>query len=42
MSKAPHCFESLPAGHYYDPDHYGRELEAIWYREWLCLGRVQE
>lgn len=31
---------SLPASWYYDPDHYRRELESIWYRDWICVGRV--
>jgi Rieske 2Fe-2S family protein len=29
---------SLPADWYYDADHYRRELEAIWYRDWVCVG----
>lgn len=31
---------SLPASWYYDPDHYGLELEQIWYRDWICVGHV--
>ncbi len=31
---------SLPARWYYDPDQYRRELEAIWYRDWICVGRA--
>jgi len=30
---------SLPAAWYYEPAHYERELGAIWYREWICVGR---
>jgi len=30
---------SLPASWYYDPAQYERELGAIWYREWICVGR---
>jgi Rieske 2Fe-2S family protein len=33
---------SLPSRSYFDPEHYRRELEAIWYRSWLCIGRVEE
>jgi Rieske 2Fe-2S family protein len=36
------CEPTLPATYYYDPAHYRRELEAIWYRSWLCAGRVEE
>ena len=31
---------SLPASWYYDQDHYARELDAIWYRDWVCVGRM--
>lgn len=31
---------SLPSAWYYDPAHYQRELEAIWYRDWVCVGRI--
>lgn len=34
--------ESLPGAWYYDPAQYARELEAIWYRDWVCVGRVEE
>ena len=33
--------KSLPADWYYDADHYLRELEAIWYRDWFCVGRSE-
>ncbi len=33
---------SLPATWYYDPAHYARELEAIWYRDWICVGRADD
>jgi Rieske 2Fe-2S family protein len=33
---------SLPSRSYIDPEHYQRELEAIWYRSWLCVGRAEE
>jgi Rieske 2Fe-2S family protein len=32
---------SLPSWWYYDPAHYERELEAIWYRDWVCVGREE-
>jgi Rieske 2Fe-2S family protein len=28
---------TLPAHFYFDPDHHGREMEAIWYRDWLYV-----
>lgn len=31
--------KSLPASWYYDPQQYQRELNAIWYRDWICVGR---
>lgn len=34
--------QTLPRSHYLDPDHYRRELDAIWYRSWLCIGRSEE
>jgi len=33
---------SLPAAWYYDPAQYARELEAIWYRDWICVGRLED
>ena len=33
---------SLPAAWYFDDAHYTRELESVWYREWVCVGRFEE
>jgi Rieske 2Fe-2S family protein len=33
---------SLPATWYCDPAQYARELEAVWYRCWVCIGRVED
>jgi Rieske 2Fe-2S family protein len=33
---------SLPASWYHDPAQYARELEAVWYRDWVCVGRADE
>jgi Rieske 2Fe-2S family protein len=33
---------TLPSAWYFDPAHYQRELENIWYREWVCAGRQEE
>ncbi len=33
---------SLPAAWYYDPAQYARELDAVWYRDWICVGRADE
>jgi Rieske 2Fe-2S family protein len=32
----------LPASWYRDPAHYERELEAFWYRRWVCVAREEE
>jgi Rieske 2Fe-2S family protein len=32
----------LPSAWYFDPDHYRRELRAIWYRDWVAVGRAEE
>jgi len=33
---------TLPSSWYYDPDQYARELRAVWYRDWVCVGRLEE
>jgi Rieske 2Fe-2S family protein len=33
---------SLPAAWYFDPAQYARELEAVWYRDWICVGRAED
>lgn len=33
---------TLPSTWYFDPDHHDRELERIWYREWVSLGHESE
>jgi Rieske 2Fe-2S family protein len=33
---------TLPSAWYYDPAQYARELEAIWYRDWICVGRQED
>ena len=33
---------TLPADWYYDPAIYKRELEAIWYQDWIYVGRSKE
>jgi Rieske 2Fe-2S family protein len=33
---------TLPSGWYYDPAHYARELKSIWYRDWVCVGRLEQ
>jgi Rieske 2Fe-2S family protein len=33
---------TLPSQWYIDPAHHRRELAAIWYRRWLCVGREEE
>ena len=34
--------QTLPSAWYYDPAQYARELAAIWYRDWICVGRQEE
>jgi len=33
---------TLPSSWYFDPAQYGRELDAVWHREWVCVGRQEE
>ena len=33
---------SLPSCWYYDPAQYAQELEAVWYRDWVCVGRSED
>ena len=34
--------ETLPSHYYYDPAHYERELQSIWYKNWIYICRVDE
>ena len=34
--------EGLPAEAYFDPRRYERELQRIWYRNWIYVGRSSE
>jgi len=31
---------TLPGGYYLDPQHFARERDAIFHREWFCAGRL--
>jgi len=33
---------ALPASAYLDPAHFAREREAIFFREWSCVGRAEQ
>jgi len=33
---------SLPSAWYYDPAQYARELEAVWYRDWVPIARAED
>ena len=33
--------ETLPAHYYLDAEHHERELRAIWYRNWVYVGRAE-
>ena len=34
--------QTLPTSHYLDAEHHARELDAIWYRSWLCVARSEQ
>jgi len=34
--------KSLPASWYFDEAQFSRELDAIWYRDWVCVGRLEQ
>jgi Rieske 2Fe-2S family protein len=34
--------EGLPADAYFDPRHYEKELQRIWYRHWVYVGRSSD
>jgi Rieske 2Fe-2S family protein len=34
--------KGLPADAYFDPRHYDRELQRIWYRNWIYVGRSSD
>lgn len=42
MSQLQELKATLPSDWYFDPNHYFRELEAIWYRDWVCVGRQED
>src|SRR5262245_54786045 len=33
---------SLPSAWYHDPAQYARELEAVWYRDWVPVARAED
>jgi Rieske 2Fe-2S family protein len=40
MNNLSHTEHSLPSSWYFDPAHFQAELDAVWYREWVCVGRL--
>ncbi len=40
MSKQTHA--ALPASCYFDEKHFRRELQAIWWQDWICVGHDSE
>ncbi len=42
MTLLEHTTASLPSGWYHDAAQYARELEAVWYRDWVCVGRNED
>ena len=37
-----HPYPTLPSTWYFDAGHYRREIDAIWWQEWLCVARESE
>ena len=33
---------TLPSYFYFDEDHYRKEVEAIWCKQWICVGRFDD
>jgi len=42
MSAPPRIRPGLPSDWYFDAGQYARELEAVWYRDWIAVGRLEE
>jgi Rieske 2Fe-2S family protein len=42
MTILEHCQPTLPSHWYVDASHHRRELEAVWYREWICVARQED
>ena len=42
MATLTRVVPTLPGSWYYDESQYERELDAIWYRDWVCVGRAEE
>jgi len=42
MSRLEKIESTLPSDWYTDEAHYKRELDAIWYRGWVCVGRSEQ
>ena len=40
-SEAQQLETTLPGEHYLDPQHFLRERESIFHREWFCVGRLE-
>jgi phenylpropionate dioxygenase-like ring-hydroxylating dioxygenase large terminal subunit len=42
MALLERTMASLPSAWYYDPAQYARELEAVWYRDWVPVARAED
>lgn len=42
MSVLDRCEPTIPAEWYFDPTQFTREINAIWYHEWVCIGRAED
>ncbi len=42
MARMTTTAQSLASHWYFDEQHYERELQAVWYREWVCVGRLEQ
>jgi Rieske 2Fe-2S family protein len=38
MPRLTQTENTIPSHWYFDANHYQRELDAIWYRDWVCVG----
>jgi Rieske 2Fe-2S family protein len=42
MSILPRTEASLPSAWYHDPAQFAAELDSVWYRDWVCVGRLED
>jgi Rieske 2Fe-2S family protein len=42
MTDAPKLVATLPSEWYFDEAQYAQELRDVWYRDWICVGRLEQ